>query len=88
MTDDVFEPFRARLRGSLPTLIHLRESYIRLLAELPVSPHEKDMLEGARTPDFPTELRGILECVLADSLTEELIETLRQAAEYRPKGEG
>lgn len=51
---------------------------------LPVSPREEAMLLGEADPDVATELRSAIECVIPDRL-EPAIQTLREAAAYRPR---
>jgi hypothetical protein len=79
---DPYQPYREALRRLFLTLAASRESCVKLHAALPVSPLEAEMLEGRIPADFPTEVRGTLECVLADSLTERLLASLKEAAEY------
>lgn len=88
MTDPTYGPARTELHALHTLLAAARERCKRLHATLPVSPHEDDMLEGQIPEDFPTSVRGTLECVLADALSENLLESLREAAEfgYPPAG--
>lgn len=53
-------------------------------ARLPVPADEPAMLEGEKEPDFSTEMRSVIECVLADALRP-AIRDLAAAAAYRPK---
>lgn len=50
-------------------------------ATLPVSPREEVMLLGEEDPDFATEARSIIECVIHDAL-DSAIEDLINAARY------
>lgn len=50
-------------------------------ATLPVSPREEVMLLGEEEPDFATEARSIIECVLHDAI-EPAIEDLINATRY------
>ena len=52
---------------------------------LPVSAREERMLEGDEDPDEPTEMRSVIECVLADCLGP-AIRDLTSAARYRRAG--
>ncbi|HEX5719965.1 MAG TPA: hypothetical protein VF179_27670 [Thermoanaerobaculia bacterium] len=54
-------------------------------ASLPVSPREEAMLLGEEEADVSTEVRSAIECVIPDRI-EPAIQTLREAATYRPKG--
>ncbi|HEV8579923.1 MAG TPA: hypothetical protein VGX68_12675 [Thermoanaerobaculia bacterium] len=53
-------------------------------ARLPVAADEAAMLEGEKEPDFSTEMRSVIECVLTDYLRP-AIRDLATAAAYRPK---
>jgi len=46
----------------------LRAHLLGLHDRLPVSPREDVMLLGEEEPDFPTEARATIECVLHDQL--------------------
>ena len=63
------------------------ESDVRRLREihagLPVSAREEVMLLGEADADVSTEVRAAIECVIPDRL-EPAIQTLREAASYRP----
>jgi hypothetical protein len=54
-------------------------------AGLPVSAREEVMLLGEADADVSTEVRSAIECVIPDRL-EPAIQTLREAASYRPEG--
>jgi hypothetical protein len=82
MSDGTYGPYRRELYELFVSLATSRERCEKLHDVLPVSPHEDEMLEGRLPTDFPTEARSTLECVLADSLTERLLASLRDAAEY------
>lgn len=85
MTDATYATYgsaRAELQALHALLAAARERCKQLHATLPVSPQEDDMLEGRLPQDFPTSVRGTLECLLADALSEDLLESLREAAEF------
>lgn len=82
MTDATYGSARTELQALHAVLVAARERCKQLHATLPVSPQEDDMLEGRLPADFPTEVRGTLECLLADALSEDLLESLREAAEF------
>ena len=82
MSDATYGPYRRELYELFMLLATSRERCRKLHEELPVSPREDEMLEGQVPNDFPTEARSTLECVLSDSLTEHLLKSLREAAEY------
>lgn len=48
---------------------------------LPISPREEVMLLGEEDPDFATEVRSIIECVIHDAM-DSAIEDLTNAARY------
>lgn len=48
---------------------------------LPVSPREEVMLLGEEEPDFATEVRSIIECVIHDAI-DSAIDDLTSAARY------
>ncbi len=50
---------------------------------LPFSSREDVMLLGEEDKDFSTEVRGVIGCVLTDSI-QPAIRDLRAAAEYKP----
>ena len=74
-------------REYVAELERMRKRLQRLHDRLPVSSREEAMLLGEAEPDIATEVRSILECVIADRI-EPAIQALREAAEYRPKGAG
>lgn len=82
MAATTYEPARHELHALHTLLSAARERCKKLHATLPVSPREDDMLEGRIPQDFPTSVRGTLECVLADALSERLLQSLLEAAEY------
>lgn len=57
---------RADLRRAAEDLATFRFRLLGIHATLPVSPREEAMLEGDETPDFSTEARSVLECVVTD----------------------
>lgn len=57
---------RADLRRAAGDLEAFRFRLLGIHASLPVSPREEAMLEGEEAPDFSTEARSVLECVLND----------------------
>lgn len=76
---------RAEIRDVNNDLRAAVERLKALHASLPVSPQEERMLEGEMEPDFATEARAIIECVIPDRL-EPAIEALSQAAGIQRKG--
>lgn len=65
--------------------IHYRLQGIH--GSLPVSEREEVMLLGEEDPDFPTEARAVIECVLADWIST-AVRDLRTLAEYPAEEEG
>jgi hypothetical protein len=57
---------RADLRRAAEDLEAFRFRLLGIHASLPVSPREDAMLEGEEMPDFPTEARSTLECIVND----------------------
>lgn len=51
----------------------------RIHESLPASLQEEEMLEGRVEPDFATETRAVIECVIPDRL-EPAIQALREVA--------
>jgi len=78
---------QAKLRKAVATMEAVRDRLRRLHADVPASPREEVMLLGEAEPDVATEVRSVIECVLADRI-EPAIRDLAEAAAYRPKGEG
>ena len=76
---------REALRQTAGELESLRFRLLGIHASLPVSPREDAMLLGEEDPDFPTEARSVLECVLHDWLRP-AIRDLQAAADYQPGG--
>jgi len=62
--------------------LRLRE----IAAGLPVSPRETAMLLGEEEPDVATEVRSVIECVLADQI-EPAVRDLGAAASYRQRAD-
>jgi hypothetical protein len=81
------EKAQAKLRKTVAKMEDVRDLLRRIQAEVPVSPREEVMLLGEAEPDVATEVRSVIECVLADRI-EPAIQALAEAAAYRPKGEG
>jgi len=66
----------ARVAG---TLLGIEDELRRTLESLPESPERDRMEEGMMAPDVATDVRGALECVLADDLRP-AIQTMHSAA--------
>lgn len=80
------ERAQAKLRTIVAKMESIRDLLRRIYEDVPVSPREEVMLLGEAEPDVATEVRSVIECVLADRI-EPAIQTLAEAAAYRPKGE-
>ncbi|HEX9945575.1 MAG TPA: hypothetical protein VGG03_26480 [Thermoanaerobaculia bacterium] len=78
---------QVRLRGVVEELMGIRLRLQEIARGLPASPQEAVMLVGEEEPDVATEVRSIIECVLADQIGP-AVRDLGAAAEYRPKGQG
>ena len=78
---------QAKLRKTVARMEAVRELLRRIHADVPASPREEAMLLGEAEPDVATEVRSVIECVLADQI-EPAIQALAGAADYRPKGKG
>lgn len=76
---------QSELRGIAVELDAIRSRLVDLHARLPVPPQETAMLLGEEEMDIATEVRSVIECVLADRL-EPAIRDLAAAASYRPTG--
>ncbi|HEV7508746.1 MAG TPA: hypothetical protein VGS07_27955 [Thermoanaerobaculia bacterium] len=75
---------QAQLRILVAILEMVRNVLPRMLAALPPSALEREpQADLDAEPDVTSELRRVIECVLADCL-EPAIRDLRAAAEYRP----
>ena len=59
---------QAALAAITLDLLTLEDRCREVLAALPRSPDEDDMIEGRIAWDLPTELRTTVECVLGDHL--------------------
>lgn len=70
------------LRDVVEELKGIRSRLQELARALPVSAEEDEMLE--EEPDVATEVRSIIECVLADQIGP-AVRDLDTAAGYRPK---
>lgn len=75
---------QAELREVVEKLDGIRARLVDLHAKLPVPPQEGAMLLGEEEMDVSTEVRSVIECVLADMI-EPVIRDLAAAASYRPK---
>lgn len=75
------------LRKTVAKMEDVRDLLRRIYTAVPVSPREEVMLLGEAEPDVATEVRAVIECVLADRI-EPAIHALAEAAAYRPKREG
>jgi hypothetical protein len=80
---DVEATAQAELRGFVVELEAFRSRLLEIHARLPVPPQETAMLEGEAEMDVSTEVRSVIECVLADRI-EPAIQDLAAAASYRP----
>ena len=78
---------QAKLRTAVAKMETVRDLLRQIYADVPASPREEVMLLGEAEPDVATEVRSVIECVLADRI-EPAIQALAEAAAYRPKGEG
>ncbi len=74
-----------KLRKAVAEMETVRDLLRRIYADVPVSPREEVMLLGEAEPDVATEVRSVIECVLADRI-EPAIQALAEAAAYKPKG--
>ena len=74
---------QAELRQMVEELDAIRCRLSDLHDRLPVSPEETAMLVGEAEMGFATEVRSVIECVLADSLGP-AIRDLAAAASYQP----
>ena len=76
------EQAQAEIRGVVEALEWI-QSRLRSIAEaLPRSPNEALMYAGEEDPDIATEVRSVIECVLADRI-DAAVRDLTAAAEYR-----
>lgn len=75
---------REELSGTLAKLVAIRDHLRAIHDRQPVSPREDVMLLGEEDPDFPTEMRSTIECVLHDQI-EPAIRGLRDLVGYRAK---
>lgn len=87
MADEVEGAGEIAARLALLKMVEEVESIGRWLAaihaSLPVPPNENMMLLGEDEMDVATEIRSVIECVLADRIGP-AARDLRAAAEYRP----
>ncbi|HSS78448.1 MAG TPA: hypothetical protein VLV54_17100 [Thermoanaerobaculia bacterium] len=75
---------QAQLRIVVAVLKMARGALPRMLAALPLSAQERDpQADLGAEPDVTSEVRRVIECVLADFL-DPAITDLSAAAEYRP----
>lgn len=79
------ERAQEEVRDAVEALKGVRSRLRNIVAALPRSPQEDSMDAGEEEPDVATEVRSILECVLADQI-EPAVRDLAAAAEYRRKG--
>ncbi len=77
---------QAELRKIVEDLETIRSRLSDLHAKLPVPPQETAMLLGEEEMDVATEVRSVVECILADCI-EPAIRDLAAAAAYRPTGQ-
>ncbi len=75
---------QAELRQVVEDLDAIRSRLAALHESLPVPPEETAMLLGEEEMDISTEVRSVVECVLADRIAPAIRE-LAVAASYRPK---
>lgn len=81
LPSDREEEVREALERAAVNLKSLRLLLWGAHARLPVSPREEVMLLGEEDPDFATEARSIIECVIHDAI-DSAIEDLISAARY------
>jgi hypothetical protein len=65
---DVEAEARAEMEKITEGLKEIRSRLLRLHESLPISPREDVMLLGEEDPDFSTEARSLIECVLHDRI--------------------
>ncbi len=75
---------QAELRRVVEELKGIRARLRAIAGGLPVSPEELSMPIGEEDPDVSTEVRSIIECVLADQIGP-AVRDLGSAVEYRVK---
>jgi hypothetical protein len=75
---------QAELRRVVEELKGIRARLRAIAGSLPVSPEELSMPIGEEDPDVATEVRAIIECVLADQIGP-AVRDLGAAVEYRVK---
>ena len=75
---------QAELRRVVEELKGIRARLREIATGLPASPEESSMLVGEEDPDVATEVRAIIECVLADQIGP-AVRDLGAAVEYRVK---
>jgi hypothetical protein len=78
------EQAQAAVRDAMEDLKKVRSRLRNIAAALPASPQEALMDAGDEDPDVATEVRAIIECVLADQI-DPAVRDLGAAAEYRVK---
>jgi hypothetical protein len=83
MSEREFEA-QTQLRGVVEELKGIRLRLEKIAASLPVPAREEVMLLDEEEPDVATEVRAIVECVLADQIGP-AVRDLVAAAEYRTK---
>lgn len=78
---DLEAAVREELEKAAADMKSLRFRLLGTHATLPVSPREEVMLLGEEDPDFATQARSIIECVIHDAI-DSAIEDLINAARY------
>lgn len=79
--EDVETEARAELEQLAREMDAVRRRLLEIHERLPVSPREDVMLLGEEDPDFPTEARAAIECVVSDRIVP-AIQDLKEAAAY------
>lgn len=78
---DVEAEARVELEQLAREMEAIRRRLLKLHGSLPVSPREDVMLLGEEDPDFPTEVRAVIECLVNDRIVP-AIQDLKEAAAY------
>jgi hypothetical protein len=73
---------QAEVRDVVESLKGIGSRLRSIAATLPRSPQEALMYAGEEDPDVATEVRSVIECVLADQI-DAAVRDLTAAAEYR-----
>lgn len=82
MTETAAQEEIRRIARDLETI---RTRLLEVHEDLPAPPREDPMVDETEEMDVATEVRSVIECVLADSIRP-AIRDLQAAAEYRPGG--